>query len=107
MVEFSREYLANKGYKAYYLYRQADTLANLENIGYAKPGHEGIYNSFMMGETQTVLAVGAAGVTKLVHPVSGRIERIYNNKLPREYIRSFTDVIKRKEGVIQFYESSV
>ena len=107
MVDFSREYLANQGYKAYYLYRQAGTLANLENIGYSKPGYEGIYNSFMMGETQTVLAVGAAGVTKLVHPISGKIKRIYNNKLPREYIRSFSEVINRKEGVLQFYESSV
>ena len=107
MVDFSHDYLENRGYKAYYLYRQADTLANLENVGYSKPGHEGIYNSLMMGETQTVLAVGAAGVTKLVHPISKRIKRIYNNKLPREYIRSFSQVIKRKEGVLQFYESSV
>ena len=33
--------LAEAGYRPYYLYRQKNTLQNLENVGWCKPGHEG------------------------------------------------------------------
>ena len=36
--------LAEAGYRPYYLYRQKNTLQNLENVGWCKPGHEGYYN---------------------------------------------------------------
>ena len=34
-------------------------MQNLENVGFCKPGREGIYNIYMMEELETVLAVGA------------------------------------------------
>lgn len=48
----------------YYLYRQKNMAGNLENVGYAVPGKEGIYNIMMMEEQQTILAVGAGASTK-------------------------------------------
>ncbi|MGN0984490.1 MAG: coproporphyrinogen dehydrogenase HemZ, partial [Gemmiger sp.] len=36
--------LEEAGYRPYYLYRQKGTLQNLENIGWAKPGRECLYN---------------------------------------------------------------
>lgn len=79
------------GYRPYYLYRQKNTVGNLENVGYAKPGTEGMYNIFMMEELHSVFAVGAGAVTKLVarHVGQGgstRIERIFTPKYPYEYL---------------------
>ena len=48
--------LAEAGYRPYYLYRQKNTLQNLENVGWCKPGHEGYYNIYIMEEVQTILS---------------------------------------------------
>ena len=61
--------LAEAGYRPYYLYRQKNTLQNLENVGWCKPGHEGYYNIYIMEEVQTCLLY-----TSLAK-VSGVIER--------------------------------
>lgn len=79
------------GYRPYYLYRQKNTVGNLENVGYAKPGTEGMYNIFMMEELHSVFAVGAGAVTKLVARHAGqggatRIARIFTPKYPYEYL---------------------
>ena len=55
-----------KLYSPYYLYRQKNIAANLENIGYSKPNKECIYNIMMMSERHTVLAYGCGGVSKIV-----------------------------------------
>lgn len=98
--------LAEAGYRPYYLYRQKGTLQNLENIGWAKPGTECLYNIYIMEEVHTILSAGAGGSTKLVVPGKRRakIERVFNYKYPTEYLRCFEEVLHRKEGVIDFYE---
>ena len=105
MVDFARRRLGEAGILPYYLYRQSKTVGNLENVGYAKKGYEGLYNVYIMDETHTILACGASGVTKLREPGSVRIERIYNYKYPYEYIDRFSEMIARKEGIKTFYES--
>ena len=47
------------GMKPYYLYRQKNTIGNLENVGYAKPGYACLYNIDNMEETTRILAQGA------------------------------------------------
>ena len=90
------------GYKPYYMYRQKNTVSNLENVGFSLEGHEGLYNVFMMEETQTVFSVGAGAVTKLVdrkkpyEKESSRIVRIFNPKYPYEYLR---EAKNRNSGV--------
>jgi oxygen-independent coproporphyrinogen-3 oxidase len=74
------------------MYRQKNTVGNLENVGFAKEGHEGLYNVYMMEETQTIFAVGAGAVTKLVITDDDgikpkRIERLFSPKYPYEYLR--------------------
>ena len=97
--------LEQAGYVPYYLYRQKGTLQNLENIGWCKPGYEGLYNIYIMEEVHTILSAGAGGSTKLVQPGvrHARIERIFNYKYPTEYIDHFDTVLSRKEGVKDFY----
>lgn len=99
--------LEQAGYRPYYLYRQKGTLQNLENIGWAKPGRECLYNIYIMEEIHSILSAGAGGSTKLVIPGArrGKIQRIFNYKYPNEYIDRFDTVLARKKGVETFYET--
>ena len=92
------------GYAPYYLYRQRNSRGNLENVGWARPGGECLYNIFIMDETHSILAVGAGGVTKLRQPGGSRIERVFNFKYPYEYIGRFDEVLDRKRQVESFYD---
>lgn len=96
MVDYSVQRLMESGYLPYYMYRQKNTLDNLENVGYAKKGFENWYNVFIMDETQTILGAGCAASTKLVYP-DGRIERIHNYKFPYEYINRFDQLMEKKK----------
>ena len=100
--------LSAAGYRPYYLYRQKGTLQNLENIGWARPGTECLYNIYIMEEVHTILSAGAGGSTKLVVPGArrGKIQRIFNFKYPNEYIGRFEEILARKKGVEEFYETS-
>lgn len=104
MVDRARTVLEEKGFIPYYMYRQSKTVGNLENVGYSKPGFEGLYNVYIMDETHTILSCGASAVTKLRQPRSEHIERIFNFKYPYEYISRFNEITDRKAGIYEFYE---
>ena len=87
------------GYKPYYMYRQKNTVANQENVGYAKEGHEGLYNIYMMEEKQPIFAAGAGAVTKLLREDDGRIVRLFTPKYPYEYLREHAERKAGKEGL--------
>lgn len=103
MTEYAQKLLIGAGYRPYYLYRQKNTVGNLENVGYALPGSESRYNVFIMDEIQTILACGAGGVTKVVSPEPGPcgspIRRMFNYKYHFEYIERFAEILRRKEEV--------
>lgn len=103
MLSLAQEKLIKGGYIPYYMYRQSKCLGNLENVGWAKKGYEGLYNVYMMEECHTVLSVGAGAVIKLKAPHSNEIERIFNYKYPYEYISGFDEILKRKEYISEFY----
>ncbi|MBQ7045606.1 MAG: coproporphyrinogen dehydrogenase HemZ [Clostridia bacterium] len=104
MVDYALKALKQAGIVPYYMYRQSKTVGNLENVGYAKEGTEGLYNIYIMDETHSVLACGASAVTKLREPNGPYIERIFNFKYPYEYISRFEEIIERKEGISHFYD---
>jgi oxygen-independent coproporphyrinogen-3 oxidase len=81
--------------KPYYLYRQKNMAGNLENVGFAKPGLEGIYNILIMEEKQSIVACGAGATTKAVFP-DGRIERADNVKDIEQYLARVDEMIERK-----------
>lgn len=103
MLRYSMQKLPECGYHPYYLYRQTRMEGNLENVGWAKPGYDGLYNVFVMDETHTILGCGAGAVSKLKKPCSESLERIFNYKYPYEYINGFEEMIRRKERVTSFY----
>ena len=84
------------GMNPYYLYRQMNSAGDFENVGYAKENKAGIYNILIMEEKQTILAVGAGGVTKLVFEDGKRVERVENVKDINGYILRIDEMIKRK-----------
>ena len=85
MIDYAADKLSDGGYGPYYLYRQKNTVGNLENTGYAKSGFESVYNIAMMDERHTVFAAGAGAVTKLVSK-DGKVKRIFAPKYPYEYL---------------------
>ncbi|MBQ4590551.1 MAG: coproporphyrinogen dehydrogenase HemZ [Clostridia bacterium] len=89
-VDYSQTVLPDAGYLPYYMYRQKNTVGNLENVGYAKLGHEGLYNVYMMEEVHSIFAAGASAMTKFVSlptETGVRIERVAEPKYPYEYLR--------------------
>ena len=105
MVRHACDLLPQNGYRPYYLYRQSRTVGNQENVGWAKPGYEGLYNVYIMDETHTILACGAGAVSKLKKPNSDYLERIFNYKFPYEYNDGIAEMLRRKDGVVTFYET--
>ncbi|MDE6764186.1 MAG: coproporphyrinogen dehydrogenase HemZ [Oscillospiraceae bacterium] len=103
MVRTGQTVLLEKGYLPYYLYRQKNTVDNLENVGFAKAGYECLYNIYIMEEAQTILAAGAGGSTKLVNTDTGKIVRLFNYKFPYEYISRYDKMIAKKEGITNFF----
>lgn len=83
----------------YYLYRQKNMSGNFENVGYAKPDKLGLYNILIMEEKQTIVALGAGSITKLVLP-DGRIERCDNVKDVDLYIEKIEEMIERKKQLL-------
>lgn len=84
------------GMEPYYLYRQKNMSGNFENVGYAMPGKFGLYNILIMEEKQTIVALGAGSITKVVYG-DGRIERCENIKDVRLYIEKIDEMIERKK----------
>lgn len=104
MVAYASTRLQEQKYQPYYLYRQKNMIGNLENVGYAKSGHESFYNVNIMEEIQTILAMGCGGVSKIVDRESGKISRVFNFKDPMEYESRFHEMLDRKDEAVSLME---
>lgn len=100
MVEYAQSTLCGKGYRPYYLYRQKNMAANLENVGYAKQGFESPYNILMMDDSQTILGIGSGASTKLIGGQRG-IERLTECKYPYEYLDRFEALMEQKKQLVR------
>lgn len=86
--------------RPYYMYRQKNMIGNMENVGYTKNNKECIYNIEMIEEKQTIIALGADGVSKIVFLDENRIERVANVKDVREYIQRINEMIEKKLNLL-------
>ena len=102
MLSAAEAALLGAGYHPYYLYRQKYMSGSFENVGWCKPGTRCDYNIVMMEELQSVLSLGAGGITKLVDPSTGKIERLNNPKYPREYLDNWEKISTDKEKFVEF-----
>ncbi|MCM1246646.1 MAG: coproporphyrinogen dehydrogenase HemZ [Roseburia sp.] len=101
MQDYSQKFCMEHGYEPYYMYRQKNKAAttrntNQENVAYAKPGKECLYNIFIMEEMQTILALGSGGSSKYVFHGENRMERVENVKSVDDYISRIDEMIERK-----------
>ena len=102
MLEEASERLRGAGYAPYYLYRQKYMSGSFENVGWTKPGAVCAYNIVMMEELQTVLSLGAGGITKLVDPAGRKIVRLNNPKYAKEYLESWDKIAAAKQAAADF-----
>ena len=99
MVDKAENFASRLNMRPYYMYRQKNILGNHENVAYCKQGCESPYNIHIMEEDQTIMAVGAGAVTKVVYD-NGRIERAFNMKSVEDYISRKEIGIERKRALL-------
>lgn len=100
MYEVSRELADSLEIKPYYMYRQKNMVGNMENLGYSKEGKECLYNIQMIEDKQTIIALGADAVSKVVFLEDNRIERFGNVKDIREYTSRIKEMVEEKKKLL-------
>lgn len=100
MMELAQSWTAAHGYVPYYLYRQKNILGNLENVGYALPNQESIYNIMIMEEQQTIIGLGCGAASKFIDPVTGKITHFANPKDPKTYNDCFEEYTDKKIKIL-------
>lgn len=93
--------LRQDGYVPYYLYRQKYMKANMENLGYSRPGSFCLYNIQMIEERQTIIGLGGGAASKFIDLASGRLESFYNPKNPSAYRQGLERLISGKVDKLQ------
>lgn len=101
MVRLGAKAAADMGMEPYYMYRQKYMNGNLENVGYAKPGLECMYNIDMMEETVSILAHGAGAMTKRVFGGENRVERLPNPKDVPTYFEKQPVLFEKKRALFE------
>ncbi len=104
MLALTYQQARSAGLRPYYLYRQKQMLGSLENVGFAKPGFEGIYNIQMMEERQTIIGLGGGSASKWVNCQDWSLESSYNPKDPQYYFQRISELIQKKQERIQALE---
>lgn len=100
MMANATEWTKKHGYVPYYLYRQKNILGNLENVGYAIPGQESIYNIMIMEEQQSIIGLGCGAASKFINPENGKITHFANPKEPKAYNEGFVHYTNEKINIL-------
>ena len=96
MTQIGARCAESMGMNPYYMYRQKYMSGNLENVGYALPGKECVYNIDMMEETASILSHGAGTMTKRVFSGQNRIERLPSPKDVPTYLAKLDRLLADK-----------
>lgn len=97
MLQLAAQRLRREGFRPYYLYRQKHTSGNTENTGWCRDDRPSVYNIRIMEEHQSILALGAGGISKIWFPAENRLERVANVSNYEIYIDRIDEMIRRKE----------
>ena len=105
MIEEASRGASRMGMRPYYLYRQKSIAGNHENIGYAIPGKESIYNIMIMEEVQSIIACGAGATSKMLlgrrvqNP--DRAEGVMTDLLRQDNVSRINEYIDRIDEMIE------
>ena len=84
----------------YYMYRQKQIAGNMENVGFALPGTECLYNVLMMEECSDIASFGAGAVSKRLTdprtPGWAKADRLKNPKDVHNYMERIEEIIQKK-----------
>lgn len=97
MVSYAEDILLKNDYKPYYLYRQKNQLAGLENVGYYRDESICMFNIESMEDIVTVIGIGAGAMSKRVYNLENRIEREPNCKFIEDYIARIDEICEKKK----------
>ncbi len=100
MLQSASSYACKMQMNPYYLYRQKYMAGNLENVGYARPGTECLYNIQIMEERQTIIGIGPAAGTKAVDINTWRLQSCYNAKDVYTYIKNLHIYIEERQNLL-------
>jgi oxygen-independent coproporphyrinogen III oxidase len=100
MMGMAESWTKDHHYVPYYLYRQKNILGNLENVGYALPEQESLYNIIIMEEQQTIIGLGCGASSKFIDPETGVITQFSNPKDPKSYNDSFEEYADKKIEIL-------
>lgn len=100
MMGMAESWTKEHNYAPYYLYRQKNILGNLENVGYALPEQESLYNIIIMEEQQTIIGLGCGASSKFIDPQTGVITQFSNPKDPKSYNDSFEEYADKKIEIL-------
>ncbi|NLN07057.1 MAG: coproporphyrinogen dehydrogenase HemZ, partial [Firmicutes bacterium] len=98
MQNIAFELLATR-YEPYYLYRQRDILGGLENIGFAMPGYECIYNVVMIEERHHILGLGGGASSKIINP-DLTLQNIATPKDVRMYLDRLPELLAKRSAAL-------
>lgn len=101
MSAIAMSYIKRFGYEPYYLYRQGYMAGDLENVGCAHKGAEGMYNIQIMEEHQTIIGVGGAATTKVVDFRQNRLKSSFNAKDLVTYLRDVDSYIEKRRLLLE------
>ncbi|SMC59642.1 coproporphyrinogen dehydrogenase HemZ [Sporomusa malonica] len=100
MLKVATDYATSLDMHPYYLYRQKYMTGNLENIGYAKPETDCLYNIQIMEERQTIIGIGPGAGTKAVSPNHWRLQSSYNAKDVVSYIKNLDVYLNERNTLL-------
>ncbi len=101
MLRYSYEVL-EPTYRPYYIYRQKNAVAGLENIGFMRNNKVCAYNIFMMEEISSVVAVGAGGTSKLTDFATKKpFSKLRTDKQPERYMRDLDEILREKQTFLR------
>lgn len=101
MLDIAQQGARTMGLLPYYLYRQKYMSGALENVGYAIPGKESLYNIDIMEETQNILALGSGAISKWIFPKESRLIREANPKDIPTYIAKWKEMTQRRKNLME------
>lgn len=101
MVDESAAQIRAGGWEPYYLYRQKNSAACLENVGYSLPGTECIYNVDMIEERRTILGMGPSAATKAVLNPEWRLESCHFPKDIPTYVKRIGELTAKRGELIK------
>lgn len=96
-----KSFTEKNSYKPYYLYRQKNTISNLENVGYQKNNTSQHYNIAINEELENIIGLSMNANSKLTNETKYR-----NPRNLRDYLDNIDKIIEEKNKIIGEYKNT-